>query len=163
MTPVRDIMRDLDPNFSPSDTRTLSNLIKFALVPAKLGAGVFSLFGVIALLLATVGLYGVMSYMVGQRTHEIGVRMAVGASKGDVLRLILSQGMRLTVVGLGIGLVIALGFTRVLKVLLYDVSPTDPLTFAGIALLLVVVATIATLIPAYRAMRVDPMIALRYE
>ena len=89
--------------------------------------------------------------------------MAVGASEGDVLRLILSQGMRLTLIGLGIGLIIALGFTRVLKVLLYDVSPPDPLTFAGIALLLVVVATIATLIPAYRAMRVDPMIALRYE
>ncbi|MCH7603210.1 MAG: ABC transporter permease [Planctomycetes bacterium] len=163
MTPVRDIMRDLDPNFSPSDTRTLTKLIKFALVPAKLGAGIFSLFGLIALLLASIGLYGVMSYMVSQRTHEIGIRMAIGADKSDVLRLIMKQGLTLTIIGLGIGLVVALGFTRVLASLLYDVSPSDPLTFVAITLLLATVATLATLIPARRAMSVDPMVALRYE
>ena len=141
----------------------MTSLISFALLPAKFAAGLFSLFGVLALLLATVGLYGVMSYMVSQRTHEIGIRMAIGADKSDVLRLIMKQGLTLTAFGLGIGLVIALGFTRVLKSLLYDVSPSDPLTFGAIALLLAIVAMLATLIPARRAMKVDPMIALRYE
>ncbi|MCZ6836881.1 MAG: ABC transporter permease, partial [Planctomycetota bacterium] len=163
LTPVRDIMRDLDPGFSPSNTRTYTKLINFALAPAKLAAGVFSLFGGLALLLATVGLYGVMSYTVSQRTHEIGIRMAIGARKSDVMNLILKQGMTLTAIGLGVGLVIALGFTRVLGVLLYDLSPSDPFTFIGISLLLVLVAALATLIPARKAMKVDPMVALRYE
>ncbi|MCH7573048.1 MAG: FtsX-like permease family protein, partial [Planctomycetes bacterium] len=163
IAPVRGVIRNVDPNFAVSDTRTLTSLISFSLLPAKFAAGLFSLFGVLALLLATVGLYGVMSYMVSQRTHEIGIRMAIGAGKSDVLRLIMKQGLTLTAFGLGIGLVIALGFTRVLKSLLYDVSPSDPLTFGAIALLLAIVAMLATLIPARRAMKVDPMVALRYE
>lgn len=163
MPAVRDVLRDIDPNFSPSDTRSLTDVISFALLPAKAGAALFSLFGVIALALATVGLYGVMSYMVSQRTHEIGIRMAIGAKKHDVLKLIMKQGLTLTLIGIAIGIVISLGFTRVLRVLLYDVSPSDPLTFISIAVLLVTVATLAILIPARRAMKVDPMVALRYE
>jgi putative ABC transport system permease protein len=160
---VRQVIRDIDPNFSPSDTRPYTEVIGFALLPAKFGAALFSLFGVLALLLATVGLYGVMSYMVTQRTHEIGIRMAIGAGKRDVLRLILRQGFTLTLIGLAIGLAGAFGATRVLATLLYDVSPTDPLTFAAISLLLLIVALAAMIIPARRAMNVDPLVALRYE
>ena len=110
-----------------------------------------------------IGLYGVMAYMVSPRTHEIGIRMAIGAEKSDVLKLVMRQGLILTLIGLGIGLALSLGFAQAIKSMLYDVSPADPLTFAGIALLLFAVAALATLIPAARAMRVDPMIALRYE
>ena len=160
---VRDVMRDIDPNFSPSDTRTFTSLISFKLMPAKIAAGLCILFGALALGLAMIGLYGVMAYMVAQRTHEIGIRMAVGAEKSDVLKLVMRQGLILTGIGLGIGLAIALGFAQALKSMLYDVSPADPVTFIGIALLLIVVAALATLIPARRAMKVDPMVALRYE
>ena len=160
---VRDVMRDIDENLAPGDTRTLTSLISFKLMPAKLAASLCGLFGALALLLAMIGLYGVMSYMVSQRTHEIGVRMAIGAAKGDVIRLILRQGLVLTMIGIVIGLGIALGFTRVLSTMLYDVSPHDPVVFVGIALLLIAVALLACYIPARRATRVDPMIALRCE
>ncbi|MCZ6837396.1 MAG: ABC transporter permease [Planctomycetota bacterium] len=163
MPVVRDVLRDMDPNFSPSDARSYTNVINFALLPAKAGAALFTLFGVLALLLASVGLYGVMAYMVSQRTHEIGIRMAIGANKTDVLKLILHQGLKLTSIGLGIGLLLSLAVTRVLEVMLYEVSPSDPLTFVGITALLILVAAIAILIPARRAMKVDPMVALRYE
>jgi predicted permease len=160
---VRDVMRDTDPNFAPSDSRTFTSLISFKLMPAKLAASLAALFGALALGLAMIGLYGVMAYMVSQRTHEIGIRMAIGPEKSDVLKLVMRQGLILTGLGLGIGLVIALGFAQALKSMLYGVSPADPLTFASIALLLVSVAILALLIPARRAMKVDPMVALRYE
>jgi len=108
---VREVMRDIDPNLAPSDTRALTGVIGFKLLPAKFAAALFMLFGALALVLAMVGLYGVMSYMVSQRTHEIGVRMAVGAEEGDVVRLILRQGLTLTLLGLAIRLVAAFGFT----------------------------------------------------
>jgi len=160
---VRDVMRNIDPNFSPSDTRSLTSTISFKLMPARLSAALCSLFGGLALVLAMIGLYGVMSYMVSQRTHEIGVRMAIGAQRTDVLWLVLRQGFTLTLIGLVIGLVIALGFTGALSSLLYGVSPYDPLTFAGVALLLIAVALLACYIPARRATQADPMVALRYE
>jgi predicted permease len=163
LAPVRDVMRDIDENLSPSDTRSLTGMISFKLMPARLSAALCSIFGGLALLLTMVGLYGVMSYMVSQRTHEIGVRMAVGAGRADVLSLILRQGLTLTMIGLVIGLVIALGCTGVLGSLLYGVSPHDPLTFACIALLLIAVALLACYVPARRATKVDPMVALRYE
>ena len=163
LSPVRAAIRELDPDMSPMNTQPLSELIAFALLPARFAAALFGLFGVLALLLASVGLFGVMSYSVSQRTHEIGIRATLGAQRGDVIRLILKKGLSLTAVGLIIGLVISLVSSRVLSSLLYDISATDPLTFAGVSLVLVVVAALACYIPARRATKVDPVVALRCE
>jgi putative ABC transport system permease protein len=122
--------------------------------------GVFAL---LALLLASIGIYGVLSYMVGQRTKEIGVRMALGAQRFDVLRMVLKDGARMTMVGIMLGLAGALGLTRLIRSMLYGVKPTDPLTFISVAALLGVIAMFACYVPARRAMKVDPIEALRHE
>lgn len=122
--------------------------------------GTFSVVGVI---LAAVGIYGVMSYTVARRTHEIGLRMALGAGQPEILHLVLQQGIRLTLAGVGIGLAVALSLARILSSMLYRVSATDPATFLTVVLFLAVIAVLACYIPARRATRVDPMVALRHE
>jgi len=120
-------------------------------------------FGAGALLLATLGVFGVMAYSVSQRTHELGVRLALGAERRAVARMILVEALRVAVVGLTLGVAAALAVTRFLRALLFEVTPTDPATFAGVIVVLLGAALVATYVPAFRAMRVDPVVALRYE
>jgi putative ABC transport system permease protein len=142
---------------------SLAENIDISLFPARFGAVLLGVFGFLALLIASIGIYGVMSYGVSERTHEMGIRMALGAQRGDVLRLVIFQGMWLAIIGVVIGAGLALVSTRIVKSYLYDLSATDPLTFSGIAFLLVGVALVACYIPARRATKVDPLVALRYE
>jgi ABC-type antimicrobial peptide transport system permease subunit len=124
---------------------------------------VLGLFAGIALTLAMLGIYGVMAYSVAQRTHEVGIRMALGAQKSNVLGLVIKNGMILTLIGIAIGLAIAFSLTRLMGALLFEVAPTDATTFAAVPILFIVVALIACYIPARRATKVDPVVSLRYE
>jgi predicted permease len=160
---LRREVQQLDPALPLYEVKTLEEHMAVPLFPARAAAIMLGSFGALALLLAAVGIYGVMSYAVAGRTREIGVRMALGAARRDVLTLIVRQGMTLALVGLGIGLVASLAAARLLTGLLYGVSPGDPLTFAAVVLLLSLVALVACYVPARRATKVDPMVALRYE
>jgi putative ABC transport system permease protein len=160
---VRNAIRGVDADLPVYKVTTMDRLVADSLAQRRFAMFLFGIFASLALVLAVVGLYGVMSYMVLQRTHEIGLRMALGAQARDILRMVVGQGVTLVAIGLGLGMLAALVFTRLMSSLLYGVSATDPLTYAGIALLLGCVALVASYLPARRATRVDPMIALRYE
>jgi predicted permease len=160
---VRQEVHALDPNLPAFNVVSLAENIEISLFPALFGAVLLGVFGSLALLIASIGIYGVMSYGVSERTHEMGIRMALGARHWDVLRLVISQGMWLAIIGVVIGAGLAVVSTRIVKSYLYDVSTTDPLTFGGIAVLLSGVALVACYLPARRATKVDPLVALRYE
>jgi ABC-type antimicrobial peptide transport system permease subunit len=160
---VRNEIQQLDPTLPIAIAKTLVEHMSFPLLPARLAASVLGSFGLLALALASIGIYGVMSYAVLKRVREIGIRMALGAQKADVLKMIIGQGMRLVVVGVAIGLTAALALTRLMTSFLYGASATDPLTFVVVVLLLSLVALLACYIPARRATKVDPIVALRYE
>lgn len=160
---VRREITALDASLGASDVLTMERVVSSALSPQRVTTGMLSSLALIALILAATGIYAVMSFSVAQRTHEIGIRVALGAQRSDILGLVVGHGLRLTLIGVAIGLVGALALTRLLSRLLYGVSATDPPTFAVIALLLAGAALLACYIPARRATKVDPMVALRYE
>src|SRR6266550_6272575 len=160
---VRNEVHSLDPNLPIFDVKTLTEHMRLALFPARVAATVLGSFGFVALTLAAIGIYGVTSYSVAQRTREIGIRMALGAQLNDVLRLIISQGVKLTAIGVGLGLAGAYLLTRAMSSLLYEVSATDTATFVTVSVLLVLVSLVASYLPARRATKVDPLVALRYE
>jgi predicted permease len=160
---VKAELANLDRALPIFDVKSGNDHLRFALLPAQLAGATLGIFGLLALALAAIGIYGVMSYSVAQRTREMGIRAALGASRTDVLSLVVVQGMRLAVSGIAIGLIAALALTRFASGFLYSVSPTDPMTFIAIGLLLSLIAFLACYIPARRATRVDPMVALRYE
>src|SRR5262249_155282 len=141
--------------------RTMAEIRGESIAPERLNLTLLSIFAGIALVLAIVGIYGVMSYTVTQRTHEIGIRMAIGAQPRDVFRMVLGQGMLLAVIGVVLGLVLAFGLTRLMTSMLFGVRPTDPVTFGGIAMILSIVSLIACYLPGRRATKVDPVVSLR--
>jgi ABC-type antimicrobial peptide transport system permease subunit len=160
---LRNAVREIDPALPVYDVMTMNERLSNSVAARRFNLLLLGGFAALALLLASVGVYGVISYVVTQRTHEIGVRMALGAQNADIARLFVKQGMALVLRGVALGSVGALALTRVMKSLLFDVSPTDPLTFAVITLLLISVALLACWIPARRATRVDLMITLRRD
>ena len=160
---VRKQVQSLDPTLPVSGAQTLDETVSASLAQRRFSMEMITLFALTALLLAGLGIYGVISYLVSERTHEIGVRLALGASRSNILRLVLGQGLGLAIVGAAVGLVCALIVSHLMASLLYGVRPTDPLTFASVVFLFLGVALLACYLPARRAIRVDPMIALRYE
>jgi putative ABC transport system permease protein len=160
---IASAFRQLDDEVPIMRVESMEDALSRAYAPRWFNTAVFAGFAGLALLLAVTGIYGVISYSAGQRTHEIGIRMALGARKGDVLRMVIGYGIKLTLIGAGTGLLAALGLTRLMATLLYGVKATDPVTFIIVAVVLTGVAALASYIPARRATKVDPMVALRYE
>jgi len=161
--PVHELILAIDKDQPVSKIRTMDQVIEASVAAPRFRTLLLGLFGLTALLLGAIGIYGVMSYSVSQRTREIGIRIALGAARPQIIKLVLRQGLVLTLAGLGIGLLGALALTHLLSSMLFEVRPTDPLTFAGVTLVLTAVALLANCLPARRATKVDPIVALRYE
>ncbi|HEX8831353.1 MAG TPA: FtsX-like permease family protein, partial [Longimicrobium sp.] len=159
--PAREVVRRIDPNLPVASIRTMEEVVGEATARSRMSSYLLAAFATLALVLAGIGLYGIVSYAVTQRRGEIGVRVALGAERGNILRLIVRQGMVLTLAGLALGLVLSLALTRLLRSLLFGVTTTDPVTFLLVPLVLAAVALLASYVPASRAARVDPAIALR--
>ncbi|MDQ3314271.1 MAG: ABC transporter permease [Verrucomicrobiota bacterium] len=162
-TTVAKEIRALDPEQPVADVRTMKQVISKSIARPRFNTVLLSIFAGVALVLASVGLYGVMNHSATQRTHEVGIRMALGATRADIMRLVVGNGMLLTLIGIAIGVVASCGLTRVMQRFLFGVAPTDVLTFVAVSLLLIAVALVANYIPARKATRVNPVIALRYE
>jgi predicted permease len=160
---IRGIVRSADPDMPVYDVRTMEDHMGFALLPARLGGSVLGLFGLLGLLLASVGIYGVMAYSVAQRKRELGIRVALGADQGTVLKQVLGEGLKLTLIGTVLGLAGAAGAARLVQGLLYNVSALDPASFIGVPAVLFAVAAFAVYLPARRASRADPMRALKSD
>jgi macrolide transport system ATP-binding/permease protein len=160
---LRSEIAALDPNLPVSNIRTIDSHLSLALMPARLAGGALGVFGVLGLILASVGIYGVMSYSVAQRTREIGIRMAIGAARGEVVRLVMRQGLVLVGIGGAIGLAAALAASQLLRGVLYGARALDPATFIGVPVILTAVAALAIWVPARRAASVDPVRAIKSE
>ena len=160
---VRQVVSSVNPDVPVSDQRTIHRVISSNISAPTSTTWLFAIFAMLALVLSSIGVYGVISYSVAQETHDIGVRMALGAQRKDVFRWILGRGAKMALVGIAIGVLAAAVLSQLLRSMLFGVSPTDSLAFAGVSLLLLFVALLACYVPARRAMRVDPMVALRYE
>jgi len=160
---VKKIVTELGLDQPVTDVMSMNHVLAASMGDWRLYMDVFGIFAGIAVLLAVVGIYGVMSYFVSERTHEIGIRVALGALPSDVIGLVGTLGLKLTLIGIVIGIALAIGLTRLISEFLFGVKPTDPVTYAAVAIGLIVVALLACYIPARRASRVDPMVALRYE
>jgi ABC-type antimicrobial peptide transport system permease subunit len=163
LAPLRSLARELDGNVAIFQLKTMPEHVGVELYPLRLTSGLLTLFGMLALLLASLGLYGVMTFVVAERTRELGIRMALGAQRRDIFKLIIGHGLSLTLIGIGAGLGVALAVTRLLASWLFGINSTDPLTFAGISMLLSGVALVACWLPARRAARINPLTALRHE
>lgn len=163
MRTVSQVLLTLDPNDVIYNVRTMEEMIAGSLAERRFSVALLGIFAAIALLLAMIGIYGVVSYLVSQRTHEIGIRLALGAQRQEIFGLVMIQGGRIGLVGIVLGLVASFGLTRLLETILFGVSAYDPVTFVGVAVVLLTVVLLACYLPARRAMRVDPMVALRYE
>jgi putative ABC transport system permease protein len=160
---ARTEIHSVDPNIPVTNIRTMNEVFSSSIAQQRFAMLLVGLFGVLALALATIGIYGVMSYSVTQRTHEIGVRMALGAQRTDVLKLILRHGILVSLLGVFVGVAASFGLTRVMASLLFGVTPTDTTIFATVGFGILAIGAIATYLPAWRATRVDPLSALRYE
>jgi ABC-type antimicrobial peptide transport system permease subunit len=160
---IREVVRTLDPNLPLFDARTMDEHMRTGVFAQRMAANLLGVMGILAVVLAAVGLYGVIAYAVSQRTQEMGIRLALGAAPSDLLKMVLRQGLVITSIGLGIGLTLAYAATGFMRSLLPGITPHDPVTFISVPLALLAIAIVAALIPARRAGTVDHVIALRYE
>ena len=162
-TSLERLVQEIDPDLPAGTPRAMTDVVAQSLATPRLTGFVLGSFAAIALALAAVGIYGVLAYVVSRRTREIGIRLALGSDPGGVVRLVVRQGMTIAIVGVCVGAAVALGVMRLLGALLYEVQPTDPMTFASVAAVLLVVALFASVIPALRAARLNPLLALKTE